>query len=61
MKYRNGEFVSDICVEDLPNANLETMDQLVLPCKDYVKVRRIKREYKITRVFYRNHQTMYLL
>ncbi|EIE77342.1 hypothetical protein RO3G_02046 [Rhizopus delemar RA 99-880] len=34
---KNGEFVSDICVEDLPNANLETIDQLVLPCKDYVK------------------------
>lgn len=43
MKYRNGEFVSDICVEDLPNANLETIDQLVLPCKDYVKVGRIKK------------------
>jgi hypothetical protein len=30
-------------VEDLPNANLETIDQLALPCKEYVKVSVIMR------------------
>ncbi|KAI9258556.1 hypothetical protein BY458DRAFT_517909 [Sporodiniella umbellata] len=33
----NGNFLFDICVEDLPNANLESIEQLVLPCKDYAQ------------------------
>ncbi|CAO3700993.1 hypothetical protein G6F70_008937 [Rhizopus microsporus] len=34
---KQGQFIADLCVEDLPNANLETIDQLALPCKEYVK------------------------
>ncbi|KAI7869940.1 hypothetical protein BDF14DRAFT_1777777 [Spinellus fusiger] len=28
----------DLCLEDLPGANLERIEQLVLPCGDYVKM-----------------------
>ncbi|KAI8973887.1 hypothetical protein BDB01DRAFT_808002 [Pilobolus umbonatus] len=34
----DGEFETDLCVEDLPKANLENIDSLVLPCKEYIKV-----------------------
>ncbi|RCI05828.1 hypothetical protein CU098_006305 [Rhizopus stolonifer] len=34
---KSGDFLFDICIEDLPNANLETIDQLTLPCEDYVQ------------------------
>jgi hypothetical protein len=35
---RDGDFEGDLCVEDLPSANLENIGQLTLPCKDYIKV-----------------------
>ncbi|KAF7723865.1 AMP-activated serine/threonine-protein kinase regulatory subunit [Apophysomyces ossiformis] len=33
---QTGNFVDDLCLEDLPGANLEEIDQLVLPCGEYV-------------------------
>ena len=36
--YRNGNLVGDLCLEDLPGANLDTFDKLTLPCIEYVKV-----------------------
>lgn len=36
---RNGNLVGDLCLEDLPGANLDTFDKLTLPCIEYVKVR----------------------
>lgn len=36
--YRHGKFEGDLCVEDLPSANLEHIDQLTLTCKEYIKV-----------------------
>ncbi|KAI8888194.1 CBS-domain-containing protein [Backusella circina FSU 941] len=35
----NGDFVGDLCVEDLPSADLNTIDQLSLPCKEYLAKR----------------------
>ncbi|KAL0074236.1 hypothetical protein J3Q64DRAFT_1811806 [Phycomyces blakesleeanus] len=32
-----GRLQGDLCLEDLPGANLEMIEQLVLPCGDYVK------------------------
>jgi CBS domain-containing protein len=37
-KKSNGDFVGDLCVEDLPSADLDTIDQLSLPCKEYLAV-----------------------
>ncbi|KAI8359167.1 hypothetical protein BD560DRAFT_334880 [Blakeslea trispora] len=34
----HGEFKGNICVEDLPSANLEHIDQLALSCQEYTKV-----------------------
>lgn len=31
------EFIGDLCVEDLPNASLEDIELLALPCKEYLK------------------------
>ncbi|CAO3613268.1 unnamed protein product [Mucor hiemalis] len=36
---KEGNFAGDLCVEDLPSANLENIGQLTLPCKDYIKVK----------------------
>ncbi|RCH81802.1 hypothetical protein CU098_003687 [Rhizopus stolonifer] len=33
-----GEFEGDLCVEDLPSANLEHIDQLGFSCKEYIKI-----------------------
>ncbi|KAL7316793.1 hypothetical protein PS15m_003234 [Mucor circinelloides] len=33
----HGKFEGDLCVEDLPSANLEHIDQLTLTCKEYIK------------------------
>ncbi|KAI7886237.1 hypothetical protein K492DRAFT_177777 [Lichtheimia hyalospora FSU 10163] len=33
----NGNLVGDLCLEDLPGANLDTFDKLTLPCIEYVK------------------------
>lgn len=38
MDDRHGKFEGDLCVEDLPSANLEHIDQLTLTCKEYIKV-----------------------
>ncbi|KAI8372268.1 hypothetical protein EDC96DRAFT_439104 [Choanephora cucurbitarum] len=35
---QHGEFKGDLCVEDLPSANLEHIDQLTLSCQEYIKV-----------------------
>ncbi|KAI8991196.1 hypothetical protein BDF20DRAFT_843240 [Mycotypha africana] len=32
-----GEFIGDLCVEDLPAANLENIGQMTLSCKEYIK------------------------
>jgi CBS domain-containing protein len=47
-KKSNGDFVGDLCVEDLPSADLDTIDQLSLPCKEYLAVSLIlkKKEYR---------------
>ncbi|KAI9487849.1 MAG: hypothetical protein EXX96DRAFT_472597 [Benjaminiella poitrasii] len=34
----NNEFEGDLCVEDLPGANLEHIEQLTLTCKEYIKI-----------------------
>ncbi|KAG0175725.1 hypothetical protein DFQ30_000054 [Apophysomyces sp. BC1015] len=33
----SGQFLGDLCLEDLPGANLAEIDQLILPCGEYVK------------------------
>ncbi|KAI7907330.1 uncharacterized protein BX663DRAFT_529043 [Cokeromyces recurvatus] len=35
---KNNEFEGDLCVEDLPGANLEHIEQLTLTCKEYIKI-----------------------
>ncbi|KAI9245092.1 hypothetical protein BDA99DRAFT_528420 [Phascolomyces articulosus] len=34
-----GNLVGDLCLEDLPSANLDTFEQLTLPCVDYIQHR----------------------
>ncbi|KAI9310375.1 hypothetical protein BX666DRAFT_1870091 [Dichotomocladium elegans] len=33
----NGNLLGDLCLEDLPGANLDTFEQLTLPCIEYIK------------------------
>ncbi|KAI9499137.1 hypothetical protein BDB00DRAFT_795587 [Zychaea mexicana] len=34
-----GNLVGDLCLEDLPSANLDTFEQLTLPCVEYIQHR----------------------
>lgn len=43
-----GQFLGDLCLEDLPGANLDMVDLLDLPCVDYLKVRNVVFEYGYT-------------
>ncbi|KAI8139108.1 hypothetical protein BJV82DRAFT_672972 [Fennellomyces sp. T-0311] len=35
----HGNLVGDLCLEDLPGANLDTFDKLTLPCVEYIQHR----------------------
>lgn len=38
MTCRDGNLIGDLCLEDLPRANLEDAEELMLPSIEYVKV-----------------------